>query len=281
MEKRSESLVTTDELDKSMGNHENIVQYGMKITVITLFPDMVMPFFTQSIVKKAQEKGLVEVNVINLRDFAIDERGTVDDRPYGGGPGMVLRPEPVVAAIESVRAASKDGKRAKVLLTSARGTVFDQEKAKEFAMEDEIVLVAGHYEGVDARVLEHIDEEISIGEFVLTGGELAAGVIADAVVRLLPGVLKKEEAIKDESFEEVSVTELAAAVGQDDLLDELAIKGQVTVKLLEYPQYTRPDVFEGKAVPEELKSGDPKKIRRWQLQQAFLYTKKQNPQFFS
>lgn len=275
VEKRPESLVATDELDKSAGNHEDIVQYGMKITVITLFPDMVMPFFAQSIVKKAQEKGLVEVNVVNLRDFAIDERGTVDDRPYGGGPGMVLRPEPVVAAIKSVAG------KPRVLLTSARGSVFDQEKAKRLALEEEIVIVAGHYEGIDARVLEHIDEEISIGEYVLTGGELAAGVIADAVVRLLPGVLKKEDATKDESFEEVSVAELAAAVGNDNLLDELAAKGQKTVKLLEYPQFTRPDVFEGKAVPEELKSGDPKRIRRWQLQQAFHFTKKQNPQFFS
>jgi len=220
----------------------------MKISIITLFPNMVSGFFNESIVKRACKKKLVKINLINLRDFAINKYGQVDDRPYGGGAGMIIRVEPVYNAIQSLNLKKKD-KKSKIVLTSAKGKVFNQEKAKEYSKLENLVLIAGHYEGVDERVLKYVDEEISIGDFILTGGEIVASAITDSVVRLLKGVLKKEEAVKDESFSKR--------------------KGQ---KLLEYPQYTRPEEFKGHKVPEILLSGNHNKIDEWKMKKAYEET---------
>ena len=236
---------------------------------------MVSPFFAESIVKRAQDKKAVELSIINLRDFALDDYGTVDDKPYGGGTGMILRVEPIKKALDSVNAGEKKiGK--KIIITSPQGNVFNQKKAKEFSQLDELIIIAGHYEAVDERVLDYVDEEISMGDFVLTGGEIAAAAIVDATVRLLPGVLKKEDATTVESFFTFTVTELSEVL-DDPLLEKLEQKNVQAVTLLEYPQYTRPAEFEGKTVPEVLMSGDPKKMRQWQIKMAWENTKKKRP----
>ncbi len=220
----------------------------MKITVITLFPKMVSAFFEESIVKRAVEKKLVEIEIVNLRDFATDSYGSVDDRPYGGGAGMVLKVDVLHQAIKKAK-----GKKSWVVLTSARGKVFNQDRAKKFSKLSHLVIIAGHYEGADERVLDYVDEEVSIGDFVMTGGEIAAAAIVDAAVRLLPGVLKKNDATVNETFD---------------------IAGR---KLLEYPHYTRPEVYEGKKVPAILLAGDHKKIEAWRLKKAEELTKKRRP----
>lgn len=244
----------------------------MKITIITLFPQMFEGFLQESIVKRAQEKGAVDLSFVQLRDFAVDAHGTVDEPPYGGGAGMVLRVEPVMQALTSCK--TKDSH---VVLTSPRGTVYDQHKALEFSECKDLIIVAGHYEAVDERVMSEIDEEISVGDYVLTGGELPAAIMVDSIVRLLPGVLKKEDATTIESFFEVSLDDLIKAVGEDETLDILQKTGAKTVKLLEYPHYTRPQEFDGKKVPEILLSGNHAEIIKWQLQEAYSITKKRRP----
>jgi len=272
----------------------------MKISIITLFPKMISSFFEESIVKKAKEKGLVEIELINLRDFAVDDYGTVDDRPYGGGAGMVLRIDVLYKALSFVipnlpclpagrfRDLIKINKKQKMLkqvqhdnnyckkivLTSPKGKIFTQEKAKEYAKLDHLVIICGHYEGVDERVLNFVDEEVSLGDFVMTGGEITAAAITDAVCRLIPGVLKKEEASKIESFFEVSVDKLIEALGEDKILKKLKEKGVKKVKLLEYPQYTRPEIFLGFKVPKILLSGNHKEIEIWRLKKAYEETKR-------
>ncbi len=242
----------------------------MKITVITLFPGMITGFLNESIVKRAQEKGAVAVNIVNLRDFALDSYGTVDDRPYGGGAGMVMRVDVMAKAVRSVGAG-------KVLHTSPKGKTLTQEMISAYAKEKHLIIIASHYEGLDERASEFINEEVSLGDFVMTGGELTAAAIVDSVVRLLPGVLKKEDAIVYESFQEVNVAELSQVVSGDEVLDRLVKSGVKTVKLLEYPHYTRPPEFEQKTVPEVLVSGDPKKIREWQLMESWKITKAKRP----
>jgi len=265
----------------------------MKISIITLFPKMIASFFEESIVKKAKDKGLVEIELVNLRDFALDSYGSVDDRSYGGGAGMVLRVKPIYKAIQSVNskfARLPDGQEIlnskqiqnlkyktqnkKTILTSPKGKVFNQEKAKEYAKLNHLVIIAGHYEGVDERVLNFIDEEVSLGDFVMTGGEITAAAITDAVVRLIPGVLKKEEATEIESFFEVSLEKLIEVVGEDEVLKKLKEKGVKKVKLLEYPQYTRPEDFQGLKVPKILLSGNHKEIEIWRLKKAYEETKR-------
>ncbi len=225
----------------------------MKISIITLFPKMISGFFEESIIKRAQNKKLVEIEIINLRDFSIDDYGTVDDRPYGGGAGMILRIEPIYKALEKVKSEKLKVKNSKVIITSPKGKIFNQKKAVEYSKLDNLIIITGHYEDVDARVLDYVDEEISMGDFILTGGEIPASAIVDSVVRLIPGVLKKDQATKNESF---------------NINDK---------KLLEYPQYTRPEEFMGKKVPSVLLSGDPKKIRIWQEKQALEETRKKRP----
>jgi len=204
----------------------------MKIDILTLFPEMLKGPFSHSIVKRAQDKGKVEINIHNLRHWAIDTRGTVDDRPYGGGPGMIIRIEVIDTALKDLKK-----KHTKVVLLEATGRKFDQKMATKFSKYKHLILIAGHYEGIDFRVHEHVaNEVISIGDYVLTGGELPAMVITDAVVRLIPGVIEKD------SLEEESHSR----------------KGY-----LEYPQYTRPEEYKGWRVPEILLSGDHKKIKEW------------------
>ncbi len=236
----------------------------MKISIVTLFPKMISGFFEESIVKRAIEKKLVEIEIINLRDFAIDDYGTVDDRPYGGGAGMVLRIEPLYNAVQFAKSKFQiprskqipNSKTQKIILTSAKGKQFKQKKAKEFSKLGHLIIIAGHYEGVDERVLNYIDEEVSLGDFIMTGGEITAVAIADAITRLLPGVLKKEEATIQESFN---------------------INGE---NLLEYPQYTRPEEFQGLKVPKILLGGNHKEIEKWRFEMAKKETKNKRPDLF-
>lgn len=239
----------------------------MKIDIITLFPDMFQGPFNESILRRAQDKSLVEINLHNLRKWAIDERGTVDDRPYGGGTGMLLRPEPVFNAVKSILDArrtiqverkennSKFVPRAsKIVLLDAGGSLYTQQKAIEYSQLEHMVLICGHYEGVDYRVHEHLaNDVISIGDFVLTGGELPAIVLVDSIVRLIPGVLEKENATQIESFS-----------GNSN-------------QLVEFPQYTRPEDFNGYKVPEILLSGHHGQIETWRNEQARERTRKNRP----
>lgn len=225
----------------------------MKVDIITLFPDMFKGPFDMSMLWKAQDKGLLTINVVDLRQFGLGARRTVDDTPYGGGDGMVLKPEPVVAAIESCKQQSgKDSSY--VLLMTPRGKKFSQAVAGDLAKMDHLILVAGHYEGFDERINEYVDMELSIGDYVLTGGELPAMVIVDAVTRLIPGVLGGEQSAHDESFSD---------------------------KLLEYPHYTRPEEFRGHKVPEVLKSGNHSKIEKWRREQSEIKTRQNRPDLLS
>jgi len=220
----------------------------MKITVVTLFPKMLSGFFEESIIKRAREKNLVEIEIVNIRDFAVDSYGSVDDRPYGGGAGMVMRVDVLHKAIESAK-----NTKSKIVLTSPKGSVFDQKKAIEYSGEKHLIIVAGHYEGVDERIMDFIDEEVSLGDFVMTGGEIAAAAIVDSVVRLLPNVLAKKEATINESFN---------------------MKGK---KILEHPQYTRPENYLGKKVPEVLLHGDHRKIEKWKIKESLDMTSRKRP----
>lgn len=251
----------------------------MKISIITLFPEMISGFLEHSIIKRAKEKKLVEIEIINIRDFANDSYGSVDDRPYGGGAGMVMRVDILSAAIHKVvgQKISIDKKSCKVILTSAKGACFSQKKALELSKLDHIAILAGHYEGVDERIMGDIDEEISVGDYVLTGGELPASIIVDAVVRLLPGVLKKETATQEESFSEVGIDELIFAVGETKELLNLRNSNIKKVRLLEYPHYTRPFDHKGNKIPPELFTGDHQKIRIYRLKQSYLETIKNRP----
>jgi len=218
----------------------------MLIDIITLFTGSFAGWLSQSMVKRAQAKGEVRINTIQLRDFAIDERGTVDERPFGGGPGMLIRPEPIFNALKSI----KGEKKARKILLTARGVRFKQKRAEELCREEHLILVCGHYEGVDERVRKLFDEEISIGDYVLTGGEVAAMAVVETVVRLVPGVLGKDESSKEESFSLFSVG------------------GEKKARLLEYPQYTQPREFRGEKVPEILLSGNHERIKEWRLKKA-------------
>jgi len=222
----------------------------MRIDILCLFPEMFVSPFSHSIVKRAEGRGLVEVVTHNIRDFTHDRHATVDDCPYGGGAGMVLKPEPVFEGVEHVHRLT-GAVQVPVILLSPRGRLFTQEIAGELAANSHIVLLCGHYEGVDERVSEHLaTDEVSVGDYVLTGGELAAMVVVDAVVRLLPGVLGSDESAADESH----------AGG-----------------LLEYPHYTRPEMFRGWAVPPVLLSGHHGEIAAWRRRQAILKTAARRP----
>ncbi|MGC8794440.1 MAG: tRNA (guanosine(37)-N1)-methyltransferase TrmD [Bryobacteraceae bacterium] len=222
--------------------------------VLTIFPDFFRGPLDYGVLARARKSGLLEVRVHNLRDFAHDRHRTVDDRPFGGGEGMVLKPEPIFEAVESIWPERHPGRR--VILLSAQGRLFNQKMARELAGYDELFLICGRYEGVDERVAQHLaDEEVSIGDYVLSGGELAAAVLIDVIARLLPGVLGNEASARSESF---------SAEG-----DELAI--------LDYPQYTRPAEFRGWRVPEVLLSGNHAEIRRWRRQAAWEKTLRLRP----
>ena len=218
----------------------------MHIDVLTLFPELFPGPLGVSVVGRAAERDLATVGVVNVRDFAADRRGTVDEKPYGGGPGMLMTVEPLTLALESVRRADSV-----VVMTTPRGERFSQQLARELAECRHLVIVAGHYEGVDERfVAAEVDREVSLGDYVLSNGNLAAMVIADAVIRLLPGVLGDDASSCEESHSE---------------------------GLLEYPQYTRPEEFRGRRVPEVLLSGDHGKIERWRRAEAEKLTRERRP----
>ena len=218
----------------------------MKIDVLTLFPGMFPGPLDESIIKRACESGRLRLGIRDLRDYTHDRHRKVDDRPFGGGPGMLMKPEPLFEAVEALR-----GEKTRVILTSPAGRPFRQEIAQELAGEEHLLLVCGSYEGFDERVRQGLaDDEISIGDYVLTNGALPAMVIIDAVTRLLPGVLGDDESSQDESFSGC---------------------------LLEYPQYTRPAEFRGMNVPEVLLSGDHAAIEKWRREQATVQTRQRRP----
>jgi tRNA (guanine37-N1)-methyltransferase len=223
----------------------------LDVAVLTLFPRMIAGPLSESILGKAQEKGLLRARVVDVRDYAEGKHRVTDDVPYGGGAGMVMKPEPLVLAIEAARAELPG---ARVALLSPQGVPFDQRKAEELSRREKLILVCGRYEGVDERVLAYVDEEISLGDFVLTGGEFAALAVIDAVARLVPGVLGNEESPRAESF------------GRD--------------MLLEAPHYTRPPEFRGQRVPDVLLSGDHARIARWRRREALLRTRERRPDLF-
>ncbi len=248
----------------------------LNISIITLFPEVMMPFLNHSIIKRAVDKKAVSFNLIDPRLFTSDKHRTVDDRPFGGGAGMLMKLEPLVAAIEEVE--RRSGPAFKVLLTP-KGKLWNQNMARQWVRDlpkkshpiaGHLLLICGHYEGVDARIGHYIDEEISIGNFVLSGGEAAAVVVVDTLVRLLPGVLKKEEASVEETFMQLKKKELYELTGDRSVLD---LPGD-EVTLLEYPQFTRPEEFRGHKVPEVLLSGDHQEIKIWRIKKAWEETKK-------
>jgi tRNA (guanine37-N1)-methyltransferase len=222
----------------------------MKIDVLTLFPAMFAGPLDESIIKRARQKGILDLKIHDLRNWTHDRHRTVDDRPFGGGPGMLLKPEPLFEAVESLKAG--EGRAGmKVILFSPGGRKFNQQIARELAGQNDLLLVTGHYEGFDERVREGlVDDELSIGDYVLTNGALPAMVVIDAVTRLLPGVLGDDESSHDESFSH---------------------------GLLEYPQYTRPAEFRGMKVPEVLLSGNHAEIEKWRREQAQARTKERRP----
>ncbi len=240
----------------------------MTIYILTAFPKMVSCFFDESIIKKAQEKKAVEIKVIDLRNFAYDKRGSIDDRVYGGGKGMLLRVDVIDKALSSIK---KSKKKLKIVLTSPKGKFFNQDKAREYSQLDNLIIICGHYEGVDERVKKLIDEEVSLGEFILTGGEIVAAAISDSIIRLLPGVLD-EEVISKESFSEYEIDYLISILGKKKILLGLKKKGIEKIKLLEYPQYTRPEIYKNLKAPKVLLSGDQKKIEEWRLEKALKET---------
>lgn len=219
----------------------------MKIHVLSLFPDMFSGVFGASILKKAQEKGAVELAVTDIREYSENKHKQVDDYPYGGGAGMVLKPEPMFNAVEAIT----EGRKPRVILMCPQGERFTQKKAEELAKEEDLVFLCGHYEGYDERIREYlVTDEISIGDFVLTGGELPAMTVIDAIVRLLPGVLGQEDSHIQDSF---------------------------STGLLEHPHYTRPADFRGMTVPDVLLSGNHAKIEAWREEQSFKRTLERRP----
>jgi len=221
----------------------------VKVGVATLFPELMESALDHGVVGRAKAKGQLELKTVNPRDWAVDKHRTVDDRPFGGGPGMVMKPEPLSAAIKSLKTQLPD---APVIYLSPQGAVFDQKKALAWQRHGSVILVSGRYEGVDERVIEQfIDEEVSLGDFVLSGGEFAALTIIDTITRLVPGVLGDPNSALEDSF------------GDDGLLD--------------CPHYTRPDSFQGHQVPEVLMSGDHKAIARWRRQRALEKTRDRRP----
>lgn len=226
----------------------------MRIDILTLFPEVCRAPLNESMMKRAQESGALELRLHNLRDWTTDKHHVVDDAPFGGGQGMVMKPEPIFKAVEELKnqkTPNAELQRTKVILMSPTGRRLNQEMATEFSRESHLIIICGHYEGVDHRVIEHlIDEEISIGDYVLTNGAIAAVIFVDAVVRLLPGVLGDEQSATDDSF---------------------------SGGLLEGPQYTRPAEFRGWKVPEVLLSGNHAAIAAWRKEQALQRTRKNRP----
>src|SRR5213082_3798844 len=230
----------------------------MKIDILTLFPEICRAPLSESIMKRAQENGIIDLRIHNLRDWTKDKHHIVDDAPFGGGQGMVMKPEPIFAAVEELRGqigekSKIENRKSKIILMSPAGHRFDQQLATKLSQESHLIIVCGHYEGVDQRVIERlVDLEISIGDYVLTNGAIAAAVLVDAIVRLLPGALGHEQSAADDSF---------------------SLKGSG----LEAPQYTRPAEFRGWKVPEVLLSGNHAEIAKWRKEQAIKRTRENRP----
>jgi tRNA (guanine37-N1)-methyltransferase len=226
----------------------------MKIDILTIFPEMFKPILGESIIKRAQSKGLVKIAVHNLRDYSSDKHRKVDDRPFGGGPGMVFKPEPIFEAVKHLKSqvtSHRSQLKTRVILLTPQGKVLNQKLAQKLSKNKHLILICGHYEGIDERVrLRLVDEEISIGDYVLTGGELPAMILIDAVTRLIPKVLGDKDSAKSDSFCD---------------------------GLLEGPQYTRPANFLGLKVPKVLLSGNHQAIVKWRKEEAFKVTKKKRP----
>lgn len=206
--------------------------FNMRFDIVTIFPEIFNSYFNESILKRAQQNKKITIKVHDLRTYTSDKHRTVDDRPYGGGPGMVLKVEPIYKCLKKIRK-----KNSRVLLMSAKGKILKQKKLQQLTKEKQVIIICGHYEGIDERVMKFVDEEVSIGGYVLTGGELPAMIMVDGIARLLPGVLGKDESSKEESYSDK--------------------------KRKEYPQYTRPEAFKGLKVPKILLSGNHQKIQEW------------------
>ena len=219
----------------------------MKITILTLFPEMFDGFLTNSIIKRAIAKEIVEVNIVNIRDYTKDKYHRVDSAPVGGGAGLIMKCQPIIDCINDVK-----GNDSKVIMLSPKGTTYSQRKAIELTTEEHIILLCGHYEGIDDRVNKYVDEQISIGDYILTGGEIGSMAIADSIIRLLDGAIA-DESIKEETFDD---------------------------NLLEYPQYTEPYDYNGDKIPDVLYSGNHEAIRKWRRKQSLLLTKKYRPDLF-
>lgn len=221
---------------------------AIKIDILTLFPEM-FEIFNHSIIGKAKEKNIIDINTLNIRDYTLDKHKKVDEYPYGGGAGMVMAAQPIVDCIK----AAKQNNKGKVIFLGPRGKTFNQNMAKELSKESELIFLCGHYEGIDERAYNYIDMEISLGDFVLTGGEMACIPVVDGICRLVPGVLSSSESYTDESFYD---------------------------GVLEYPQYTRPECFEGISVPGVLTSGHHENVRKWRRFQSLKLTKERRPDLF-
>jgi len=210
----------------------------MDVYIVSIFPDMFESVFSETIIKRAQEKNRLKIRILNLRDFTKDKHRSTDDVPYGGGAGMVMKPEPVYEAVDYIKSMDKD---VYTVLFTPQGRVFKQNKAREFSLKKSIAFICGRYEGFDERIRNLADEEVSLGEFILSGGEIAAMAVVDAVTRLIPGVLGNEDSLKEETFNN---------------------------GLCEYPQYTRPEEFRGMKVPDILLSGNHQKIKEWREEKS-------------
>jgi len=253
----------------------------MQFDIVTIFPEFFAGPLDYGIVRRAREARLVDVRIHDLRSFAHDRHRTVDDRPFGGGEGMVLKPEPLFEAVESLAGADAAASAsAAVVLLSASGELFRQDTARRFAQLDRVILLCGRYEGVDERVAEHLaTDELSIGDFVLSGGELGAALIVDAVTRLIPGALGNEDSTVNESFSalENPANSTVPSTGHESPFANAQSKRATNHVLLDCPHYTRPAEFRGWGVPEVLLGGNHEEIRRWRLQKALEKTRRNRP----
>ena len=220
----------------------------MKITILTIFPDFFEKFLDTSIIKRAISNNIVEIKIVNIRDFSNDKNKRIDDTPFGGGAGLVMRAQPIVDSINSTRS-----DKSHVIYLSPRGKRYNQDKAKEYSKLEELIILCGHYEGVDERVLDYVNEEVSVGDYILTGGEIPAMIVSESLIRLLDGSISKES-LENETFEN---------------------------NLLEYPQYTIPRDYKGKKVPDILLSGNHEAIEKWRHKQSLKLTKNNRPDLFS
>jgi tRNA (guanine37-N1)-methyltransferase len=247
-------IPATREVVKNINLEKKRITINIVINILTIFPNMFKGPFSESILKRAQEKGLIKINLIDLRDFTLDKHKTVDDYSYGGGPGMVLKPQPIWDAVEVIKK-SKSLLPLKIIITSAQGKIFNQGMAKDLSKEKRLLIICGRYEGIDERIPQLLDaEEVSIGNFVVSGGELPAMLMVDVISRMIPGVLGKEESMVNDSF----------------------YNGY-----LDYPHYTRPDEFKGSKVPDVLLSGNHKEIEKWREKQSLLRTLIRRPETFT